>query len=649
MIPSLEVSVSSEWADIHRNFAPLIRLSNIAAPLSKFTSVECDAGEVVAYNSSHCSPVKCNESSNIFELLAPVNIQLPPGPTSEELSNFNALVTNLIVQQENEKQYISLIFREYCKRKGIMQKREKEFDAFIEEFAELQRRDLPPFLRQALAILEEEETTVRGEIVVVYNRFLEWIEGVQPQWLEAVDRQIAENRMKEEAKKAALEASKALLVQELEAGRRFTSMSGNSIDSSYVPNVGLDDGIHEEPSPAALRRKAIELLEQQEAVMRHRRDQHLLELKLKEESLRQRIKNAENERLSGDNKEKANWELLHQDLPEQKNDLQLLHAHEAEMLQKEEKRRMMLEHCTAEEELIRHRLKNQEDKRRAVEEEKKCLEAQKKKEFYEHILAEEELLRQRMQQREAEKEMENQRQAAAIEQARQEKSQALRRKQEAFEEELRHREQHNSLVMEQEEVLRRVKKEYHNAERAKQVTLLKEQEEMVKARLRAKEIAEIQAKEQKLQNQAPQQIIYPSMGFLSSNSQAATNPSAVATTPYLPTAHAPAATSGLFQYVGPTSNMPPSTQFTAFQTSTVGSGGVAMHPVQTYPPYYTGHVPDGIQPMALPNPAVVYPNVNSWGGTGVPYAQPNTIPTEGYRYMIPYTVQLLNPQIQGGS
>ncbi|CCW60948.1 unnamed protein product [Phytomonas sp. EM1] len=653
MIFSLKVSISPEWAEIHRNFASLIRLSNIATPLSKFINVQGDLDEVGLHNSSCHSPVHDPESLKLFELLAPVKIEFPPEPTTEELSNFHALVTNLEIQQKDEKEYIGLIFQEYCKRKSIMQKREKEFDVFIEEIAELQRRDLPPSIRQGLVMIEQEETSTRDELLAVYDRFLKWIEEVQPQWLEAVNRLVEENRIKEEAKKAALEASKALLVQELTAGKKLSSMSnnpvgesGNNVDSSYVPNVALDDATHEEPSPAELRHKAIELLEQQEAVIRHRREQQLLELKLKEESIRKHIKDKENERLAEEEKKRReNWEQLHKSLLEQEGILQeRLRAREEERRQKEEERHMLLEHCAAEEEIIRRRLKDQEARHKAVEDEKKRLEAQKKKDLYEHILAEEELLRQRIQQREAEKEIEKQQQAAAAEEER-------RKKAEKLEEEIRLREQHNSLVMEQE-ALHRSKEEHNKAERLKQVALLKQQEEVVRARLRTKEIVEIQAKEQKLQSQPQQPVIYPSTGFFLSNSQAVPSPSGAATVPYVPATHPLTMTSAVLRDVGGAPVVSPGIHVSAYQLPSVAHGGVVIHPMQAYPPFQTGHTPNGIQPMISSNPAVTYPKVNLWSSTGVPYSQsspPSTTPMGEYGYLVPPPAHLITPQDQGGS
>jgi hypothetical protein len=517
----VEVDVAPKLAEIHNEFAPLLRLSGVCAA-TNVTSAAVSSGisasnfsgsddeESRGGRSPAMSPVRAAES-RLAELTAPVTVTLPP-PMSEEDSAFIAhYVHSFRVHEEAEKAYIAFIFQEYKKRKGIEQKRLKELGGLRQELEALRERELPPEVRAAVEKLVKSEETGREAVWTAYGKFLEWIACTIPQWIEAAQRQEQMRLADEKAKKAAMEAAREALAHELAMGKQLGGLSGgggggrvrttasscaspsspntaSAVDEdgtlSYEPAVSVDQQVEASQDPTAslcaseLRRKAIRMLEAEEEEMKRRRDEQLRRLRVQEEQLRAEIalkRQHEAEQATRKEREAAQEHegalaqrynaLLEQEFMLQSR----LREREEAKAKKEAERQMLMEHIAAEELLLRQRIQEKEDRRKASEEEAARIAREKK---MREIQEQEEALRRRIAEREA---------AAAAE--RKVRNDAARREAEAA-----------AVYAEQEAVLQRAKDEQARAEKARQLAYLRDQEEAYKRHIRERELAEIEEK-----------------------------------------------------------------------------------------------------------------------------------------------------------
>lgn len=491
-----EVGLSPEWAELHRNWAALIRLAGLEKRRIS-TAVTASNGEderEVTESPTLSSQAISKEGRKVLELTMPVKVCLPEPMAAEDMSIYRAYVGHHREQEMRAKLYIALIFEEYRRRKSIEKKFTNGLGALLAELTELQKKELPFHVRNALAAVEEMEEAPRQELHAVYDRFILWVEEMRPQWIATVYEEVAEKAAKATARKAAMEAAKVALADELAMGRQLSIRQGSSqtAGAASEPSVGL------EVSTSQLRRKAIEMLESEEEEVRRRRDAQLQRLRTDEEAIKSRLAEREQQQHLQDVRQKE--EVLAQRyhaLLTQESELQTrLRAREEERRQREEDCRNMLDHVTAEEQLLRQRLKEREDRRIASAEEAARIEAKRKAELYEHLQAEEELVRRRMQKREEERETQLHAVKAQEEEARRRQLEAAQHQQAELEERIRRSAAQEALQREQEEAMRVAKERHLEAEREAQLRYLKEQEEELKARMRKAAVAEIKASEQ---------------------------------------------------------------------------------------------------------------------------------------------------------
>ncbi|KAG5475372.1 hypothetical protein LSCM1_03485 [Leishmania martiniquensis] len=521
----LEVDVAPQMVDIHEEFAPLLRLSGICTVSSDGSSSSTAVGpngtssgpgpsnggfsgveeeEVRGRRSPALSPVRAAENK-LAELMAPVMVTLPPPMSEEDAASIDRYVRNFRMQEEYERAYIALIFNEYKKRKSIEQKWDSELASMQSELKQLRQRELPPEVRAALSVIVTEEAGARATVQDAYDKFLRWVEETTPQWIEAVQRQEQQRMDNEKAKKAAMAAAREALAQELAMGKHLSDVS----DGTSPHTVGTVSGLHEDIipsykpalsveqqmqasrevaealSPTELRRKAIHMLEAEEAEMKHRREQQLRLLRVQEEQLRAEIalkaqhkeenakrREREAEQKWADELARRYDALLQEELTLQSR---IREREEAEA-RKAAERRAKLAEVAREEEQLRRRIHESEDRRKASEEEAARVAREKK---MREVREQEEMLRQRIAERTA---------AAEAEQREREAEARIRAEAEA-------------VRAEQEEALRRLRKEQEKREKDQQLAYLRDQEEAHKRRLREKELAEIEAKRLALESQ----------------------------------------------------------------------------------------------------------------------------------------------------
>ncbi|KAG5501022.1 hypothetical protein GH5_04611 [Leishmania sp. Ghana 2012 LV757] len=520
----LEVGVSPEMADIHEEFAPLLRLSGICAPSSGGSSSTAvwpngtssgagpstggfsggDEEEVRGRRSPAVSPVRAGENK-LAELMAPVMVTLPPPMSDEDAASIDGYVRHYRAQEEYERAYIALIFQEYKKRKSVEQRRDDELASLLDELKQLRQRELRPEVRAALCLIASEEAAARAAVQDAYDKFLKWVEETTPQWIEAAQRQEQRRMDNEKAKKAAMAAAREALAQELAMGRLLSDVSGRTSPHtlgavsglnedgipSYKPAVSVERQMQaslevaEALSPTELRRKAIRMLEAEEAEMKHRREQQLCLLRVQEEQLRAEIalkaqhKQEEAERREREAEQKRKDELArrYDALLQEEFTLQSrMREREEKEARKEAERCARLAQVANEEEQLRRRIKETEDRRKASEEEAARVARDKK---MREVREQEEALRQRIAERTAAAEAER-----------------LDREAEA-----RIRAEAEAVRAEQEEALRRVRQEQEQREKQQQLAYLRDQEEAYKRRTREKELAEIEEKRRALESQ----------------------------------------------------------------------------------------------------------------------------------------------------
>lgn len=506
---SISVGPSPEWEEVFHNYSHLIRLSQIertAAAAALSSPRGHLSGDDEERQSPASSPVGMSAAQHKYlELTAPLPLELPPPMPNEEAASYRAFAGRHAAAEEAEKHYIAFIFQEYCKRKTVEQRWQHDLAKIAAALAVARSRELPPHVRNLIGILEENEAREREEITTAYDGFLRWVGETTPVWLEAVRGQEAERERHAEAKRAALAAAKAALAEELAQGRQLPDHAGHGYGGSlkagpggissgqlaqssplnaalppiaadgtlnYSPSATIEvSGVHRsspEPAPgdgaaaaglseSELRLKAIRMLEAEEEAVKRRRAEQLEGLRRQEGDMRASMAARERQRTEEEARQAG-------------------------------ARAEMLEHITAEEELLLRRMDDREARRVAAKEEtrrvKEAAEAEarrqseaEKAQLYEHVLAEEELLRRRLRQRDEEQ-----------------------RAREAQEEDLvrqrrRQQEEERRVRQEQEDAMHRAREEAARAEKDRQLRLLAEQEEAVKGRLRARELSELQARE----------------------------------------------------------------------------------------------------------------------------------------------------------
>ena len=514
----MEVDVAPELADIHSQFAPLLRLSGICTVPSAAVSSSLGAGnfsgsddeEQRGRRSPAASPVRAAESK-LAELMAPVSVTLPPPMSSEDVAFFAHYIENYRAKEEAERAYVALIFQEYKKRKSMEQKWESEMEAMRQELEQLRQRELPPEVRAAVENLMQGETAAREAVWAAYGKFIEWVENTTPQWIEAAQRREQARLADEKAKKAAMAAAREALAQELAMGKQLGGSGGNggSLSAvsagasssppvaaavaaaavvnddgtlSYEPSVSVDQQVAASRDPmaslgvSALRRKAIRMLEAEEEEMKRRREEQVRLLRVQEEQLRAKLALKEQhaaEQAAREEREAAQQredELAkrYNALLEQEFALQSRVRERAEQEARQEaERQMLMEHVAAEEQLLRQRIQEKEDRRKAAEEEAARVAREAK---MREIREQEETLRRRIAER-----------AATVEAEKRVQEEKARRNAEAA-----------AVRAEQEEALRRAKAEQDEAERARQLAYLRDQEEAYKRHLREKELEAIE-------------------------------------------------------------------------------------------------------------------------------------------------------------
>lgn len=509
----VEVDVAPEWADIHLQFAPLLRIAGIC-PVANAVSVAVSSG-VSAGNlsgsdeeepargrrSPAMSPVRAAESK-LAELVAPVSVTLPPPMSSEDAAFITHYVQNFRAREEMEKDYVAFIFAEYKKRKGVEQKWWTEVEAMQRQLEALRQRELPPEVREAVSALVEGETAARAAVWAAYDKFLEWIAATTPQWVEAAQRQEQTRLANEKAKKAAMAAAREALAQELAMGKQLSgagvvaarsspgspspaaAMVNDDGTLSYEPAVSLDQQMAESEDPAAhlnasqLRLKAIRMLEAEEEEMKRRREEQVRLLRVQEEQLRAEIAlKTQHEQEQAERKARESAQQHEDELAKRYNALleqefalqNRVREKEEAQARKEAERRTLMEHVAAEEQLLRQRIQEKEERRKASEEETARVAREQK---MREIREQEEALRRRIAERDAAAEAERAAQAAK---ARREAEEAAVRAAQA-------------------EALRASKEEREKYEKARQLAYLREQEEAYKRHIREKELAEIEGR-----------------------------------------------------------------------------------------------------------------------------------------------------------
>ncbi|CAJ1027940.1 hypothetical protein, conserved [Leishmania lindenbergi] len=514
----LEVDVAPELADIHEELAPLLRLSGICAVSSGSSSSSIATGpngtssavgvsngglssseeeELRGRRSPAASPVRAAENK-LAELMAPVTVTLPPPMSDEDVAAIAHYVHCFHLQEAYERAYIALIFQEYKKRKAVEQKWAGDLEALWSELKRLRQEELSPEVRASMRVIVSNEAAGRTAVEEAYEKFLKWIEETTPQWIDAAQRQEQQRVENERAKAAAMEAAREALTQELAIGRHLGDVSG----CTSPPSVGVVTGLNEdgmlsyEPavpvdtqmqashdtteklSPTELRRKAIRMLEAEEAEMRRRREEQLRLLRVQEEQMRAEMalkaqhKQEEAERREREAAQKQKDELAqrYDALLQEEFTLQsrIRERKEAEARQEAE-RRAKLTQVMTEEEQLRRRIQEAEDRRKASEEEAARVTREKK---MREVREEEELLRQRIAERTAATEAER-----------------LQREAEA-----RIHAEVEAVRAQQEEALRQARAQQEEREKKQQLAYLRDQEEAYKRRIREKELAEIEEK-----------------------------------------------------------------------------------------------------------------------------------------------------------
>ncbi|TPP46055.1 hypothetical protein CGC20_32695 [Leishmania donovani] len=509
-----KVDVAPQLADIHKEFAPLLRLSGICAASSGSTAVgpngtSSGAGvsngglsgseeeDLRGRRSPAASPVRTADS-RLAELMAPVMVTLPPPMSKEDAASIAHYVHRFHVQEEYERSYVALIFQEYKKRKSMEQKWESDLASWRSELKQLQQRELPPEVRAAASVIVSEEAAARKAVHDAYDKFLKWVEETVPQWIETAQRQEQRRVDNENAKKAAMAAAREALAHELAMGKRLSdvndrtsfqntgAVTGLKEDGtlSYEPAVSVETQVQasreatEALSPTELRRKAIRMLEAEEAEMKRRREEQLRLLRVQEEQLRAEIalkekyKQEEAERRQREAEQKRKDELArrYDALLKEEFTLQSRMREREEMeVRQEAERRAKLAQVAAEEEELRRRIQETEDRRKASEEEAARVARDKK---MREVREKEEMLRQRIAER-----------AAAAEAERLEREAEARIHAEA-----------EAVRARQEEALRQARMQQEEREKKQQLAYLRDQEEAYKRRIREKELAEIEKK-----------------------------------------------------------------------------------------------------------------------------------------------------------
>ncbi|GET89789.1 hypothetical protein, conserved [Leishmania tarentolae] len=510
----VKVDVAPHLSEIHKELAPLLRLSSICAVRSGSTAsglngTGSSAGvsngglsgneeeDPHGRRSPAASPVRTAENK-LAELMAPVMVTLPSPMSNEDTASIVHYVRRFHVQGECERSYIAFIFQEYKKRKSIEQKWESNLASWQCELKQLRQRELPPEVRAAASAIVSDEASSRKAVQNAYDTFLKWIEVTVPQWIEAAQRQEQQRLDNENAKKAAMAAAREALAQELAMGKHLSKSSGCTSSEnvgavtglkedgvlSYEPAVSVETQLEvsceatEALSPMELRRKAIHMLEAEETEMKRRREEQLRLLRVQEEQLRAEIdlkeqhKQEEAERRQREAEQKREDELArrYDALLEEEFTLQnrMREREEAEARQEAE-RRAKLAQVAAEEEALRRRIQDTEDRRKASEEAAARLERDKR---IREVREKEEMLRQRIEER-----------AAAAEAERLEREAEARIHAEA-----------EKVRAQQEEVLREAKMQQEERQKKQQLAYLRDQEEAYKRRIREKELAEIERK-----------------------------------------------------------------------------------------------------------------------------------------------------------
>lgn len=472
---SVKVHPIPEINEIQKNYAGLARLTRsrdqqaeaCASRDRSLTDVHAGAEDGVGEEkeeegnvllpSKISSPVS-GAAPQLSSLLAPVHVEIPAEAADADVGGGVArFAAQFAAAERAEEQYIALVYKEYTKRKSLEQKWYKQW---VDYYMTLKQHVLPPEVVERLHTVRSLESEEREAIAASYDRFLQWVSDTNPQWIDAAQRQEREREAKETARQTAMAAAKAALAEELAAGRPLPAPAelpsafnerGEPAYDSVLVDLGVPPTRTElDVSPSELRAKAIHLLEREEQLMKGRKQEQLRALQQEEERLRQQM-----ERHDADRARRQ------AELDEQQR-------------QRAEDAKVLLEHIAAEEELIRARLAAKEAEKQRAEEAEKQRAAAEKATMYEHVRAEEELLRQRLQAREEAKLAEQrQREAAA------------------------------KLRQEQEEMLRRAKEQHEREEKEKQLAYLQEQEKMYAERLRARELAEIKAREEQARLRQP--------------------------------------------------------------------------------------------------------------------------------------------------
>ncbi|KAK7195283.1 hypothetical protein NESM_000454100 [Novymonas esmeraldas] len=505
----LEVDVAPQLAEIHDEFAPLLRLSGICAvqgsgagvaPNGTSTSAAhsgSDEEDVRGRRSPAMSPVRAAESK-LAELTAPVAVLLPPPMSNEDVAFIAQYVRRCRAQEESERLYIALVFQEYKKRKSVELKRETEVAAWRGELVRLRERELPPEVRAAASEMAANETAARAAVLDAHDKFVVWVAETTPQWVEAAQRAERQRLENESAKKAAMAAAREALALELAMGRQLDDVSGRSSPQSagVVAGVNEDGTLSYDPvvsiaapartpgeatevlSPTELRRKAIHMLEAEEAEVKRRREGQLRLLRVQEEQLRAEMAlKAQHDQAEAERREREAAQTREDDMARRYDALlqeefavqqRLREREEAERLQETE-RQTRLAAVAAEEEQLRRRLKEAEDRRVASEEETARVAREAK---MREVREQEEQLRQRIATRTAAAEAERQ----------------------AREAEARIHAEAAAVRAQQAEALQRANAQREQSEKERQLAYLREQEEAYKRRLREKELAEIEEK-----------------------------------------------------------------------------------------------------------------------------------------------------------
>ncbi|KAF5219470.1 hypothetical protein ECC02_002782 [Trypanosoma cruzi] len=370
---TLHVKRSETCESLHEDLGPLLSLLREEGNCSPRTTP--------------ASTRPATSSNTLHHLLENATVLLPDFDAQLVHDEAVDFTTGVRLLARFEQSYVSLIFKEYCKRKSIEKEREEALDEFRKSRQELMDAELPLDVRESLAALEMRESNEREALAMAYKSFVDWVDATTPQWLEAVAR-LEKGR---EAKAAAVDAAKRALEDEL-AQRHAVATTGQ------VAAV----------TDESLRRQAIAMVEQEQERRLQAQEDQVNMLRLQEEQLRRQIEeNRRRSELEREKQHEAEIECRHKGLLEQESTLQQrLSQYEKARMQREEERRMMLEHIAAEEELLRHRLEEREMQRKKAEEEKERMERESREELYEHVEAEEELLRQRLQRYEEAREVE---------------------------------------------------------------------------------------------------------------------------------------------------------------------------------------------------------------------------------------------------